>query len=33
MYELYWQLEQKPFENVADPRFYFPAESQQAGVC
>jgi general secretion pathway protein A len=32
MYEVYWQLEQKPFENVADPRFYYPGESQQAAL-
>src|SRR5574340_541288 len=32
MYESYWQLRQKPFENCADPRFYYPAESQQAAV-
>ena len=25
MYETYWQLKQKPFENDADPRFYYPA--------
>lgn len=33
MYETYWQLKQKPFENVADPRFYYPGESHQAALC
>ncbi len=32
MYEVYWQLEQKPFEHGADPRFYYPGESQQAAL-
>lgn len=32
MYESYWQLEQKPFENRADPRFYYPGESHQAAL-
>ena len=32
MYESYWQLKQKPFENTADPRFYYPAESHQAAL-
>lgn len=32
MYEAYWQLKQKPFENVADPRFYYPGESHQAAL-
>jgi general secretion pathway protein A len=32
MYESYWQLRQKPFENHADPRFYFPSESHQAAL-
>jgi general secretion pathway protein A len=32
MYEAYWQLQQKPFENGADPRFYYPGESQQAAL-
>ena len=32
MYETYWQLEQKPFENTADPRFYYPGESHQAAL-
>ena len=32
MYESYWQLNQKPFENCCDPRFYFPGESHQAAL-
>ncbi|HUT09312.1 MAG TPA: AAA family ATPase [Thermoguttaceae bacterium] len=32
MYESYWQLKQKPFENHADPRFFFPGESHQAAL-
>ena len=32
MYEAYWCLKQKPFENAADPRFYYPAESHQAAL-
>ena len=32
MYETYWQLQQKPFENCADPRFYYPGESPQAAL-
>ena len=32
MYESYWQLRQKPFENNADPQFYYPGESQQAAL-
>ena len=32
MYESYWQLDQKPFENTADPRFYFPGETHQAAL-
>jgi type II secretory pathway predicted ATPase ExeA len=32
MYESYWQLTQKPFENTNDPRFYYPAESHQAAL-
>ena len=30
MYETYWQLKQKPFDNTADPRFYYPGEAHQA---
>lgn len=32
MYESYWQLAQKPFENHSDPRFYYPCESHQAAL-
>ncbi len=32
MYESHWQLELKPFEHSADPRFYFPSESHQAAM-
>ncbi len=32
MYESYWQLKQKPFENCSDPQFYFPCESHQAAL-
>ena len=32
MYETYWQLKQKPFEDAADPRFYYPGESHQAAL-
>ncbi|MCX7424428.1 MAG: AAA family ATPase [Planctomycetia bacterium] len=32
MYESYWQLRQKPFENCVDPGFYYPSESHQAAI-
>jgi general secretion pathway protein A len=32
MYESYWQLDRKPFDNCSDPRFYFPDESRQAAL-
>lgn len=32
MYEAYWQLQQKPFDNCADPKFYYPGESHQAAL-
>ncbi len=32
MYETYWHLKQKPFENGGDCRFYFPSESHQAAM-
>lgn len=32
MYESYWQLRQKPFDNDVDPRFYYPGESHQAAL-
>jgi general secretion pathway protein A len=32
MYEAYWQLESKPFENTSDTRFYFPCEAHQGAL-
>lgn len=32
MYQAYWQLDSRPFEQSCDARFYFPAESQQAAL-
>jgi len=32
MYESYWNLTQKPFENTPDPRFYYPGESHQSAL-
>jgi type II secretory pathway predicted ATPase ExeA len=32
MYESYWQLDGKPFENCCDTRFYYPGESHQAAL-
>jgi type II secretory pathway predicted ATPase ExeA len=32
MYESYWQLDQKPFENAADSHFFFPGESHQSAL-
>ena len=32
MYESYWKIEHKPFENHSDPRFYYPGESHQAAL-
>lgn len=32
MYEAYWQLAAKPFENTADARFYYPGESHQGAL-
>ncbi len=32
MYEVYWHLSEKPFEQTADPRFFFAAESHQAAL-
>lgn len=32
MYESYWRLQQKAFENCADPHFYYPSESHQAAL-
>ena len=30
MYTSYWKLERRPFDNLADGRFYYPSESHQA---
>src|SRR5580704_1343242 len=32
MYETYWQFDEKPFENAADARFFFPGESHQSAL-
>ncbi len=32
MYESFWQLQSKPFENTADPQHYFPAETHQGAL-
>jgi general secretion pathway protein A len=32
MYESYWGLQRKPFENTADARFYYPSDSHQAAI-
>jgi type II secretory pathway predicted ATPase ExeA len=32
MYEAYWQMSEKPFENCSDSRFYYPAEPHQAAL-
>ncbi|MCA9204712.1 MAG: AAA family ATPase [Planctomycetales bacterium] len=32
MYETYWQLDTKPFENTSDSRFYYPSESHQGAL-
>lgn len=32
MYEEYWGLCQKPFENTTDSKFYYPSESHQAAL-
>ncbi|QDU97880.1 ExeA family protein [Lignipirellula cremea] len=32
MYEKYWQLENKPFENTSDARFYYPGEAHQGAL-
>ncbi len=32
MYESYWNLQRRPFENNADPQFYYPGESHQAAL-
>ena len=32
MYEAYWQLTTKPFENSADPRLNYPSQAQQGAL-
>jgi type II secretory pathway predicted ATPase ExeA len=32
MYESYWRLKEKPFENSSDARFYYPGETHQAAL-
>lgn len=32
MYESYWQLTSRPFENTSDMRFYYPAEPHQGAL-
>lgn len=32
MYEGYWQLKRRPFENCCDGQFYYPGESHQAAL-
>jgi general secretion pathway protein A len=32
MYESYWQLETKPFENTSEARFYYPGEAHQGAL-
>lgn len=32
MYKAYWQLNARPFENCADPRFYYPSEVHQGAL-
>ena len=32
MYESYWQLNEKPFENNSDERFYYPSEVHQGAL-
>jgi len=32
MYETYWHLDRRPFENASDSQFYYPAESHQAAL-
>ena len=32
MYEEYWGVETKPFENTSDPRFYFASEGHQGAM-
>ena len=32
MYEAYWQLERRPFENTSDEAFYYPSEVHQGAL-
>jgi len=32
MYEAYWELQTRPFENCADPRYYYPSEVHQGAL-
>ncbi len=32
MYESYWQLQSRPFENCADAKFYYPSEVHQGAL-
>lgn len=32
MYQAYWQLDCRPFEQLSDDRFYFPAQSQRGAL-
>lgn len=32
MYESYWQVDSKPFENSADARFYYPCDAHQGAL-
>jgi type II secretory pathway predicted ATPase ExeA len=32
MYQSYWQLDSRPFEQTSDPRFHFPAEAQRGAL-
>lgn len=32
MYQSYWQLNEKPFEQGFDPRFYYPGDAHQAAL-
>lgn len=32
MYQAYWQLGGRPFENCIDPKFYYPSEVHQGAL-
>ena len=32
MYESYWQIQSKPFEDTGDPNFYYPGETHQGAL-